>query len=326
MTTRRHFLTTIGLASAASLAPWPSAAQSPAARTPLYPPTDLSMFDRPIGGVQPFAMPLAYQAITWGGKDLQAIEEIGAGGFKGIQLRSPIFAEYGSKPAELKAILTKHKVSLVVLSSGNVNGDPKVEADEITRHMKHAQFVKDLGGLYLQVIDERPKGRAATPDDYKRMGALLTKLGTRCTDMGVTLVYHNHMNALGERPEEVDAVLAAADPRFVKLLLDIAHYTQSGGDPVKAVQAYHQRTAVIHLKDVISPLPGDTKEPMRSYRFVELGRGKVNITGVVQALRQVRFRGWGVIELDAVPDPARTPKECLAINKQYVEDTLKLKV
>ena len=38
------------------------------------------------------------------------------------------------------------------------------------------------------------------------------------------------MNSLGERPAEVDEILAAADPRFVRLELDVAHYTQGGGD------------------------------------------------------------------------------------------------
>ena len=39
--------------------------------------------------------------------------------------------------------------------------------------------------------------------DRKRMGGLLTKLGQRTQALGVTLVYHNHMGNLGERPEEL---------------------------------------------------------------------------------------------------------------------------
>src|SRR5690242_2130867 len=43
-------------------------------------------------------MELGYSAITWGGNDVQAIKDISALGFKGVQLRSNILKEYGSKP------------------------------------------------------------------------------------------------------------------------------------------------------------------------------------------------------------------------------------
>ena len=46
------------------------------------------------------------------------------------------------------------------------------------------------------------------------MGKLLTEIGKRTADLGVPLGYHNHMNNLGERPEEVRAVLGAADPKL----------------------------------------------------------------------------------------------------------------
>jgi inosose dehydratase len=58
---------------------------------------------------------------------------------------------------------------------------------------------------------------------------------------------------------------------------------------------------------------------MRSYRFVEVGRGKVDVKGVFAALNEVKFRGWAIVELDAVPDKARTPKESAVIARQYLE-------
>jgi hypothetical protein len=42
------------------------------------------------------------------------------------------------------------------------------------------------------------------------------------------------------------------------------------------------------------------------------------------ALDRVSFKGWLVIELDAVPDRARTPKESAEINRRYVTDKLGL--
>ena len=296
---RRQFLSTVGAATAASLTPLHALIQSKGSS----------------------AIQFGYHAITWGGKDLQAIEEIAAGGFKGIQLRSNLIPEYGDKPQAIKDILAKHKLTFVALSSGNVLIDPAREKETIDQHVKHATFVKNAGGMFLQVTDERPKGREVTKDDWNRMGKLLTEIGKRTSDLGVKLGYHNHMGNLGEKPEEVDAVLAAADPKAVTFELDIAHYTQGGGDPVAAVKKYADRLGFLHFKDVVA-----TPTDKRPYKFVELGQGTVNITGVADALKNVGFRGWAIVELDGVPDPSKTPSQCLQISKTYIEKTLKLTV
>jgi inosose dehydratase len=52
----------------------------------------------------------------------------------------------------------------------------------------------------------------------------------------------------------------------------------------------------------------------------------VNLSAVIEALRKISFRGWGIVELDAVPDKARTAKESAIINRNYVEEKLGLKV
>ena len=258
-----------------------------------------------------------YAAITWQGQDRQAIEDVAAVGFKGIQLRTSALPEFGDKPAALKELLAKHRLTMVAFSSGNVRIEPEFEAEDIATHVKHARFVRDAGGLYLQLIDARPR-RALVAADYRRIGSLLTEIGKRTADLGIPVAYHHHMNSIGERPEEVDRVLDATDPRYVKVLLDIAHYQQGGGDPVRAVRKFSDRILFLHIKDVQSPLPGNTGEPMRSYRFVELGRGSVDIKGVFAALNEIKFKGWAIVELDAVPDKAHSPKESAVIARTYL--------
>lgn len=266
---------------------------------------------------------LGYAAITWGGNDQQAMADIEAVGFRGIQLRTSAVQAFGDRPSELKELLARHRLTLVALSSGNLSLEASVEAEEMERHTRHARFVRDIGGLYLQIVDTRPK-RAVTSADYTAMGTRLTELGKRTADVGIPLGYHNHMNSLGEAPDEIDRILAAADPRFVKLELDVAHYQQGGGDPVAAIKKYGSQLLFLHLKDVEARTPAPGQDPRAAYRFVELGRGRVDLPGVVAALGVVGFKGWIVIELDAVPDRARTPKESAEINRRYVTEKLGL--
>jgi inosose dehydratase len=108
-------------------------------------------------------------------------------------------------------------------------------------------------------------------------------------------------------------------------LLDVAHFQQGGGDPVQAIRSYHDRLLFLHIKDLESPVPG-AAPGAPSYRFVELGRGTVDLKGVFAALRDVRFRGWAVVELDSVPDPRRTPKESAIISKRYLEEQIGMRL
>ena len=270
-------------------------------------------------------MKFGYAAITWGAELTQAMDDIAAVGFRGIQLRSEAFQQYGEKPAALREALAKRNLAFVALSSGNLSIDPAREKEELARHLAHARFLRDAGGRYLQIIDERPKGRTVVAADYRRLGRLLTELGKRTSDLGIPVVYHHHMNSTGEKPHEVAAVLDAADRKVVRVLFDTAHYQQGGGDPVAAIRQYREWIEVLHLKDVRAGGAGGAGGE-GAYQFVELGRGRVDLPGVFAALDEINFSGWGIVELDRVPDPGGSPKQSAELNKRYLVDTLHQRV
>ncbi|MES2733070.1 MAG: sugar phosphate isomerase/epimerase [Bacteroidota bacterium] len=265
-------------------------------------------------------------AITWGGFDTKAIQEVASLGFKGIQLRSNIYPEYGSKPEALKALLTENKLQLPVFSSGNADINLSAEAAkaQLEKHLNHAKLVKAVGGQYLQVTNgSRPKEGNPTSEDLRKYGAVLNEIGKRMADVGITTVYHNHMHQLGETPQEVDQILSAVNTKHVKFLLDVAHYMQGGGDPVKAIQKYSSLIKVMHVKDVRDIMDENGKP---GYQFVELGQGRVDLPAIFQALDKIKYTGWAIVELDSVPDKTRTPLEAATISRDYLKDKLKRKL
>ena len=105
---RREFLGSLsGLAVSSLLSYGTMRAWTPGAfiEPRLYPPTDLSHFDTPISPA-PSEIHFGYAAITWGGNDRQAVEDIASLGFPGIQLRANCIQEFGS-PAELRIYYSK---------------------------------------------------------------------------------------------------------------------------------------------------------------------------------------------------------------------------
>lgn len=265
-------------------------------------------------------MTIGCAAITWAGRDEQAIDDIADVGYKGIQLRAPVVEAYAGRAGALASRLRARRLAFAALSSGNLEFDPALERAQLALHTAHAAFVRDAGGQLLQVIDEKPKGRPTERDDYARLGGLMSELGRRTAALGIPLVYHHHMNSLGQSPEAIDRILAASDAAVVSLLLDIAHYQQGGGNPVEAIHRYRGRIRIVHLKDV-QPIPTPP-----GYRWVELGRGRVDVKGCVHALESIGFPGWAIVELDKVVDASDSPKASAIANRDYLVNELHMRL
>jgi len=255
---------------------------------------------------------LGYSSITWSGQDEQAIKDIASLGFKGIQLRANTFSKYGENPAALKALIDQSGLQLCMFSSGNVEIDPaKVDAS-IAQHLKHANFVKALGGTSIQLTNSlRKKGVKPEEKDLIRLAEVMNEIGAKTKEIGIQATYHNHMDQFGETPEEVELLVQHMDPSKIKLLLDVAHYFQGGGNPAEAVLKYKKVLHSLHVKDVRQTEP--------RYRFVELGQGKVNLEEVFANLDKIKFKGFAIVELDAVPDAGKTPFSCAETSKEFLK-------
>ncbi len=255
---------------------------------------------------------LGYSSITWSGQDEQAIKDIASLGFKGIQLRANTFGKYGENPAALKALIDQAGLQLCMFSSGNVEIDPaKVEAS-IAQHVKHATFVKALGGTSIQLTNSlRKKGVKPEEKDLIRLAEVMNEIGAKTKEIGIQATYHNHMDQFGETPEEVELLVQHMDASKIKLLLDVAHYFQGGGNPAEAVLKYRKVLHSLHMKDVRQTEP--------RYRFVELGQGKVNLEEVFANLDKIKFKGFAIVELDAVPDAGKTPYSCAETSKEFLK-------
>lgn len=314
---RRQFLH--AAASVAAVSTTSRAALALRGPTLLDPPGNLSFFDvKQARG--PSGIRIGYAAITWGDDLTEAISDISSLGYEGVQLRANAVKLFPD-PAVLKEKLGSANLIFTALSSGDIALDPSEEAANLAMHEGHAKYLSAAGGMYLQVLGTFRTDGNFTSDEYIRTGKLLTEVGKRAADHGVQIAFHNHMGSIAQSPEQLERVLDAADPRYVKLLLDVAHYKQGGGDPAVAVRQYAHRLLFVHFKDV---KPTDTSN---GYEFVELGEGTVDLHAVVSALRAIHFHNWAIVEFDREPKGStRTPKQSAELSKTYIEQILGLRV
>jgi inosose dehydratase len=118
---------------------------------------------------------------------------------------------------------------------------------------------------------------------------LLTNVEERVRATNIRVAIHNHgpEDKLYPSPADVYEHIKGLDER-IGLCLDIGHAARAGADIVKAVTDYRARIYDLHIKDlaVIS----------KEAKPIELGRGVLDIPGLLKALVKNRYAGVCSIE------------------------------
>lgn len=268
-----------------------------------------------------FPNPVGYATISWPESQFpQALQTISGLGFKGVQFLGWVSSEYaGPKVPSLRQRLQDLKLKPVTLSCSAVNLNPDRPEDESAKVRAYADFFRQMGGLYLQVIDGGSPNKTYSAETIKALGERMTAMGKLAQDRGLLLGYHPHFDSIGETRQGLGRVLEATDPRYVKLIVDVGHLTLGGVDPVEVVRTYHQRLIETHLKDVrkdVAALARQDRNLVRhkEYQFCEIGQGVVDFPAFLRALREVGFHGWHIVELDGNEPRPGGPAESARIN------------
>ncbi|TDD68840.1 TIM barrel protein [Actinomadura rubrisoli] len=143
--------------------------------------------------------------------------------------------------------------------------------------------------------------------DGENWAALLRNLGRaaeHAAGRGHLATLHPHVGTVVERREEVDRVLSGSD---VALCLDTGHLLIGGTDPLELARSAAGRIAHVHLKDVDAALAEAVQTGRTGYTaavrdgiYRPLGRGDIDVPGIVRALEGAGYGGWYVLEQDTV--------------------------
>jgi inosose dehydratase len=116
------------------------------------------------------------------------------------------------------------------------------------------------------------------------------------------LAIHNHGPADPHypTPAKILALIRQRDRRL-GVCLDVGNAASAGVDPVRWVALTGPRLLDVHLKD----LSKDVAAPGQQGKATELGRGFIDVAGVLRQLAARRFAGHVAIEYEASPDDPR---------------------
>ncbi|MBW0001126.1 MAG: TIM barrel protein [Verrucomicrobia bacterium] len=232
----------------------------------------------------------------------RAIAEIAQAGYQAIELFDGNLVDYEHNLSGLRGRLDQAGLRLVAVYSGGNFVFPDILSEELWRIRKAADLAAELGAEHLVVGGGAQKTVPATDEDYDRLAEALDKVVDAVEQRGLLAHYHPHLTTIVERPEQIKKVFSRSRICFCP---DTAHLAAAGGNPAQLILDHAGRIRYVHLKDF-------RRQP---FEFLPLGRGELDMKGILDALVRINYSGWIAVELDAYDDP----KAGAEISMQYLE-------
>ena len=196
------------------------------------------------------------------------------------------------KQAEIKVLLAKYDIELRTFGVVDFS---KNETDARAKF----EFAKAMG---IETLSAYPSLDSID---------LLDRL---TQEYKINIAIHNHGpgDNLYDKIAKGEKAMQGRNVRFGSCN-DAGHYLRSGENPVEAARVFGKRVHGVHLKDLKIEANGDQ-------HFTELGKGNLDLTGLLKLLKKNKFRGILSMEYEEHPEnPIPYIEECLAT----VRETLK---
>lgn len=123
----------------------------------------------------------------------------------------------------------------------------------------------------------------------------LDSLEAMAKEYDIRIAIHNHGPTDKKYPSPLDVLrlIKARDSRM-GICMDVGHTVRLGEDPVPVIQQCATRLYDFHMKDVTAADPKG--------KAIEVGRGVIDIVGVLKALLAIHYSGQVALEYEDKPD------------------------
>ena len=209
---------------------------------------------------------------------------------------------YNLSPADFKSLLDEMKLTPISAHQGTVNFENVDQqiADLKTAGFKY--FVIPVPPMGLFTFDNVNK-RMTMKGGAKNLADILNKLGKKCKEAGLELLYHNHDFEFAKDDEGnviLDYLLENCDKSVVNFQMDLYWVTKAGKDPLDYFKRYPGRFKIWHVKDMDE-----------QGRFAPVGNGKIDFKRIL-AEKKLSGMKYYYVEQDACFN--ETPLEAIVIS------------
>jgi inosose dehydratase len=267
--------------------------------------------------VSDFLSRVAGAPITWGVCEVQGwghqlgpervLREAAAVGLRALELGPPGFLP--SEPGAARRLLEAHGLRLAAGFLAVVLHREEEQHAALEAVARTAEVLATAGAGVLLLAAETGQGgyetsTALTESEWATLVDSLARAQEIGNAVGVVVALHPHYGTLIETAEQVRRLLETSQ---IPICVDTGHLLVGGADPVEVIRSAGDRVVHVHLKDVDAALAARVRRRELGYReavamgmYRPLGDGDIDVAGVIQFLEGSGYRGWYVLEQDAV--------------------------
>ena len=227
------------------------------------------------------------------------LDEAAAIGYEGILVFDMTVVPWLDKPTEFKALLQRRG-----LDFAGVILRPNIDFKGTDRLCR---FMAEAGADVMNI-----SGRDGTRAEWEIVVPALMRHAEIADQYGIRASYQHHTGWIAETMEDYERLLADTDRRYLGVMTDCGHATKDfKGHSAEEFILRHPELEYIEFKDYTPQTDLNT----------EVGRGLADWPAIADAVRQIGYKGWIVIEQNGSFRPARVSA---AESFHYVRDVLGL--
>jgi inosose dehydratase len=232
----------------------------------------------------------------------QLLDEVRDAGYEATELGDG----FPRDPNALREAVRSRGLQLTSAWCGLALIDPDPSAD-LAHTRQLCKLLADVGAPFVNLAHQGTPERSVLSDlEWTRLAERVTQCAEIARDVGLQALFHQHADTYIETLEEVEELLRRVPSPLLKLCWDVGHATYGGIDPLQIIREHPERIAYIHLKDVDAAVlascradRADFGEAIRRRVFTEVGTGSLDVPGLLNALREIGYDGWLMVEQDS---------------------------
>lgn len=149
-------------------------------------------------------------------------------------------------------------------------------------------------------------------DAWNRLLESLAELAPHAEASGVTICVENIWNHFLLSPLEMCTLIDTINSPYIQSYFDIGNVMEFGY-PDQWIRILGQRIRRVHIKDY-------RKESHHISGFTDIGKGDVDFSAVMAALKDIRYDGWVTAELNADPnDPEQVARDTIRAMRELMD-------
>jgi inosose dehydratase len=262
------------------------------------------------------------------------LDEVAEAGYDAVEL-----GPFGYLPTQPDRLAAELGARGLTLSGGMLFRDftaPDAWRDIEPEFRKVSELLLTLGARYLVLINtpytnlftgEPIASPELRPDEWAAMVTALSEASEAARGVGLTPVYHPHAETVVEYEAQVERLLGDTDPGLLGLCLDIGHLAYRGADVPAFIRRHPDRIAYLHLKNVDAGIRERVEreripfaEAVGMLMFSDLADGVVDFREVREALAEIGYDGWGIVEQDMFPTSFDRPLPIARRNREHLRE------